>query len=170
MSGHNAPLDTARTKLADIDEKRESRDRFDPLERAARTPGSLKLAIRAMCYECQGRDEPGSSAEIARCDDFSCPLWQFRPHQGRVAPDYGKAARAAAMARAAQSKAARIRNAALNPSSRRRAINGMCSQCMGSDKLITQCQSVFPREKFNLPTPDGWRGCPLHPHRPRASK
>lgn len=164
-------LADARAKLAAL---RASGDleHLDPLERSARNPQSLDLAIKAMCYECTGRDEPGASTEIATCECWSCPLWPHRPYQSRAPEGHGADKRAAYVARAVQLQGktnAAERNAAAHPKSRAAAIKGKCHQCTGNDRTaINQCPSTFPRERFGLPTPDGWRGCPLWPHRPRT--
>ena len=144
-------------------------EQLDPLERSARNPQSLDLAIKAMCYECTGRDEPGGSVEIATCDHWTCPLWQFRPHQARAPEGHGQGKRTAYLAAVAQRRGAES-NAARHPRSRAAAVKAKCHQCMGSDRAaINQCTGTFPRERAGLPTPDGWRGCPLWPHRPRTS-
>ena len=52
-----------------------------PLERLAETP-TRGNAIKAMCYDCQGRDaDPAVKWRIGNCTCVECPLYQFRPHQ-----------------------------------------------------------------------------------------
>ncbi len=53
-----------------------------PVEAANQAPGSLRLAIRAMCWECEGRDEdPHVKWRIGNCQITDCPLWRHRPYQ-----------------------------------------------------------------------------------------
>lgn len=57
--------------------------KMSPRERAAKHPGSQKLAIAAHCYHgCQGQEEINShltKRHIADCPETSCLLW---PHRG----------------------------------------------------------------------------------------
>jgi hypothetical protein len=41
--------------------------------------GSPRQAIKAQCLECQGFDRPS----VASCTCVACPLWAFRPFQGK---------------------------------------------------------------------------------------
>lgn len=56
---------------------------LDPVEKAKRNPGSLKLAIRAHCYLCEGGDsDPGVRYRVGTCAlEDKCPLWRHRPWQ-----------------------------------------------------------------------------------------
>ena len=57
-------------------------ERLDPLERAARSPKSLRLAINAKCYDCEARDsDPNVQLRIGTCTIQTCPLWPVRPYQ-----------------------------------------------------------------------------------------
>lgn len=135
----------------------------DPIERSARNPQSLSLAIKAMCWECVGRNADGDAKrQIGNCTYPGCSLWGLRPYQN-WATDAG---------------------ASLEPphdahhgTSRRAAINGKCAECLcGGEQRghwrakIATCPSMFPREQFGLATPTGYRGCPLWPHRPGAGR
>lgn len=58
--------------------------RTDPMDRAASNPRSLRAAIDAMCWDCQGRDaDPAPRWRIGNCETPSCPLHPHRPYQGR---------------------------------------------------------------------------------------
>ncbi len=76
-----------REKMAAIREERAAAgivtERLDPMERAKRNPTSLKAAITAKCYDCQGRDsDPHPRWRIGNCvSQQECPLWNHRPYQ-----------------------------------------------------------------------------------------
>jgi hypothetical protein len=56
----------------------------DPLERARRKPTSLKLAVAARCWQCQGEGEDSGWREaIGTCAVPGCALWPHRPYQKR---------------------------------------------------------------------------------------
>jgi len=58
------------------------RERLDPYQRALRNPKSLMLAIRAKCWDCEGRGgDPGWQGRIGTCVVKDCPLWHVRPYQ-----------------------------------------------------------------------------------------
>jgi hypothetical protein len=59
---------------------RESAPR-DPHEEALARPTSRALAIRAKCWDCEGRDR-GWRQRVQACDVVACPLWHVRPYQG----------------------------------------------------------------------------------------
>ena len=44
---------------------------------------SMKAALQAFCIECQGFDD--ARAGIRDCTAYACPLWEYRPYQGRRA-------------------------------------------------------------------------------------
>lgn len=53
-----------------------------PIEKSEQNPTSLRLAINAKCYDCQGQDaDPGWRQRIADCNDVACPLVPVRPYQ-----------------------------------------------------------------------------------------
>ncbi len=54
----------------------------NPLEKLATAPTSLRLAINAKCYQCEGEDaDPGIKLRIGACEIKSCALWAVRPYQ-----------------------------------------------------------------------------------------
>ena len=82
-------LNTAETKTVPLGEKIAAKR----AGRLATTPESAKglfiaawggncsprQAIKAQCLECQGFDR----SSITGCTSWACPLWAFRPFQGR---------------------------------------------------------------------------------------
>jgi hypothetical protein len=55
---------------------------LNPLEKAAKNPTSLRLAINAKCWDCQGGDcDPGIRQRIGACSVTKCPLHPVRPYQ-----------------------------------------------------------------------------------------
>ena len=53
-----------------------------PFEKLSERPNSLRLAIDAMCWDCQGRDaDPGVKWRIGNCVSLKCPLYAVRPYQ-----------------------------------------------------------------------------------------
>ena len=60
----------------------EKRYRFDPIEKAKRKPTSLRLAINAKCWECQGGNlDPHPRWRIGNCEVVDCSLYPNRPYQ-----------------------------------------------------------------------------------------
>jgi hypothetical protein len=58
----------------------------NPLERAQRKPTSLKLAIAARCWQCQGEGaDVGWREAIRACTAFGCALHSHRPYQSKDA-------------------------------------------------------------------------------------
>lgn len=58
--------------------------RLNPLQKwEASNKTSRKLAINAMCYQCQGGGhDPGTIDGIRNCTcEKTCPLWAVRPYQ-----------------------------------------------------------------------------------------
>ena len=60
-----------------------------PGERLAEKPSSRKLAMDAMCWDCQGGSEssppdPGWKWAIGNCSLTTCPLHNFRPYQHKA--------------------------------------------------------------------------------------
>jgi hypothetical protein len=54
----------------------------NPLEKLALNPKSLRYAVNAMCYQCEGEDaDPGVKRRIGECAIKSCALWAVRPYQ-----------------------------------------------------------------------------------------
>lgn len=59
-----------------------SQERRSPIEKAAANPKSLRLAITAKCYDCEGRDsDPNPRGRVRECSIRTCPLWPVRPWQ-----------------------------------------------------------------------------------------
>lgn len=55
---------------------------LDPLEKAKANPRSRSLAIKAKCYDCEGRDsDPCWKWRVGNCQITGCPLWPVRPYQ-----------------------------------------------------------------------------------------
>lgn len=56
--------------------------RLDPIAKAKSKPTSLKFAIRAMCYDCEGRDaDRGWRKRVRECSIDECPLHHVRPYK-----------------------------------------------------------------------------------------
>lgn len=64
----------------------ETNERLNPRDRAAKNPRSLKMAIRAKCWDCVGGDnaDPGWMRTIHECCVTRCPLHGHRPYQDYV--------------------------------------------------------------------------------------
>lgn len=57
-------------------------ERLDPIEKARRRPTSLRLAITAKCWDCQGgNSDPNPRGRIGSCEVTKCPLHPVRPWQ-----------------------------------------------------------------------------------------
>lgn len=52
---------------------------LSPVEKLAKNPKSLRLAINAMCYQCMG----GYKNEIKGCTATGCALYNVRPYRGK---------------------------------------------------------------------------------------
>jgi hypothetical protein len=58
--------------------------RQDPIQKLAANPTSLRLAINAKCWDCQGGDaDPNPRGRIGTCECLTCPLHAVRPYQRR---------------------------------------------------------------------------------------
>lgn len=54
----------------------------DPMQRAREKPKSLRLAVTAKCWDCNGGDaDPRPRLRIRDCPCTKCPLWPVRPWQ-----------------------------------------------------------------------------------------
>ncbi len=63
-----------------------AKQRKNPIARAKENPKSLRWAIKAMCYHCQGgledgTHDPGWQWAVGNCAVESCPLRPHRPYQ-----------------------------------------------------------------------------------------
>lgn len=78
----NRALEAARAARLAMAEAGKTIERLDPIQKAAKRPSSLRLAVNAKCYDCQGRDcDPGYRARISQCSVQKCPLHPVRPYQ-----------------------------------------------------------------------------------------
>lgn len=78
-------IDLAQARMREMREQGIQPERLNPIERAARNPNSLRLAVTAKCYECLGGDDtPNVRREIRDCTSRKCPLYPVRPYQGRA--------------------------------------------------------------------------------------
>ena len=65
-----------------------------PYDDALARPTSRVLAIRAKCWDCEGRGR-GWRQRVRECAVTTCPLWHVRPYQGggsgvgEIAPESG---------------------------------------------------------------------------------
>lgn len=74
-------LEMARLKQAELRARGEL-VRLNPIDKAKANPTSLRLAITAKCYDCEGQDaDPGVRQRIGTCGIKTCPLWPVRPWQ-----------------------------------------------------------------------------------------
>lgn len=87
------PSAKARARAAEVREIRKAAGlstRLDPIEKARRNPKSLRLAINAKCFDCEGGNaDPCVQWRIGNCDIERCPLHPVRPYQhmeGRPTP------------------------------------------------------------------------------------
>jgi hypothetical protein len=59
-----------------------SKPRLNPIEKAQLNPTSLRCAINAKCFDCQGADaDVGVRKRIGDCPSQTCPLFPVRPYQ-----------------------------------------------------------------------------------------
>lgn len=57
-------------------------ERKNPIEKLATNPKSLRLAVNAKCFDCEGGDsDPGVRGRIGTCKVTGCGLWAVRPYQ-----------------------------------------------------------------------------------------
>jgi hypothetical protein len=82
------PLEKARAVTAARRAAGEVIKRRNPIEKLGDNPKSLRLAINAKCYDCQGQDsDPKVRYRIGTCSVTGCPLHAVRPHQRRTEED-----------------------------------------------------------------------------------
>lgn len=78
-SGLEAAREAARLRR----EAGETFERLNPIEKAARNPRSLRLAINGKCFDCMGGDgDSGVRKRISTCSIAKCTL-----HPGSPVPD-----------------------------------------------------------------------------------
>ncbi len=54
----------------------------NPVEKLADAPNSLRRAVNAKCWQCEGEDaDPGVKWRIGNCLIKDCALYNVRPHQ-----------------------------------------------------------------------------------------
>jgi hypothetical protein len=54
----------------------------NPVEKLADRPMSLRLAVTARCWQCEGQDaDPGVKGRVRDCLVTDCALWAVRPWQ-----------------------------------------------------------------------------------------
>ncbi len=58
---------------------------YDPMKRATANPKSLRRAIDAKCWDCQGQaSDPAPRWRIGNCEMDDCPLYSVRPYQDNL--------------------------------------------------------------------------------------
>ena len=78
----NTGLDAARAAAAAKRAAGEKIERKTPLQKLADSPLSLRAAVNAKCYQCEGEDaDPGVRWRIGNCACASCALHAVRPYQ-----------------------------------------------------------------------------------------
>jgi hypothetical protein len=81
-------LEMARKKRADMAEQGIKVVVLDPIEKAAKHPSSLRMAVNAMCWDCVGAGaDANPRAAIRECGIKKCPMWNVRPYQVKDEPD-----------------------------------------------------------------------------------
>ena len=57
----------------------------NPLEKLAEMPTSLRRAVTAKCFQCEGEDaDPGIKWRIGNCEIADCALHPVRPFQSTL--------------------------------------------------------------------------------------
>ena len=74
----NVGLQQARKKREEMKAKGEKIKVRNPLEKLNEKPTSLRLAINAKCYDCNGKENWKKRTKYYNV--FSCPLWTVRPY------------------------------------------------------------------------------------------
>ena len=78
------PLERAQDRRREMREQGITVERLNPIERLAKNPTSLRLAINAKCFDCEGGDaDPNVQKRIGTCGIVMCPLHAVRPYQRR---------------------------------------------------------------------------------------
>lgn len=78
-----SPLAKAHLRMAEMRAGGWKPVHLDPVEKARANPGSLKMAIRAFCWMCNGGGaDPGVRFRVRDCGlSDKCTLWPHRPWQ-----------------------------------------------------------------------------------------
>jgi len=77
-------LEAARLRVAEMKARGEKPERLDPVAKAKRNPKSRRLAMDAMCWQCQcGDADPAPRWRIGNCRVITCALWRLRPYQSQ---------------------------------------------------------------------------------------
>jgi hypothetical protein len=75
-------LAKARKRKAEIIAINGTIQRLNPLEKAKENPKSLRSAVNAKCFECEGEGvDPGWRGRIKGCIIPDCPLHPVRPYR-----------------------------------------------------------------------------------------
>jgi len=75
-------LAKARKRKAEIISINGTIQRLNPLEKAKVNTKSLRLAVNAKCFECEGEGvDPGWRGRIKGCIIPDCPLFPVRPYR-----------------------------------------------------------------------------------------
>lgn len=81
-------IERAQEALRAKREAGESVERLDPIQKAAKKPTSLRLAITGKCWSCVGGDaDPKPRDRIRNCTCYTCPLYPVRPYQKKAKAD-----------------------------------------------------------------------------------
>ena len=90
----SAPLERARQRQAEMRQAGIVPQRRNPIEKAHANPTSLRAAIDAKCFDCEGGDaDPSIWWRIGNCVCPDCPLYPVRPHQRLFGADMPAALR-----------------------------------------------------------------------------
>lgn len=78
-------LEAARAAQQRLRDAGQTPERLDPMERARRTPASLRLALNAKCFDCVGGTcaDHGHVRAIRECPSGRCPLHGLRPYRAQ---------------------------------------------------------------------------------------
>ena len=68
--------------LAKARAAKKRKSKRSPLVTAEKSPTSLRAAINAKCYDCEGQNhDPKWQWRVGNCTIPSCPLYNVRPYQ-----------------------------------------------------------------------------------------
>jgi len=85
---HVSALEMAKKKRVEMAEQGIKVVVRDWIEKAAKNPASLRMAVNAMCWDCVGAGADANPRQAIRdCEIKKCPLWNVRPYQEKHAPD-----------------------------------------------------------------------------------